>query len=72
MDCRFKVVGEITRQYSRFNAVVTQLKVRLQLPLDEENPVSRYLASVNELFEHALLGVSDSEMVGITIQNGAI
>ena len=47
----------------------TQLTVRLQPPLDEENPVSNFLDSVNDLIEHALQGVSDSDMVGITIQN---
>jgi len=36
---------------------------------DEENPVSHFLSSLNDLFEHALQGVSDSDMVGITIQN---
>jgi hypothetical protein len=69
MDTRFKIEGEITRQYRRFNAVGTQLTVRLLAPSDEENPVSHFLASVNDLFQHALQGVSDSDMVGITIQN---
>ena len=65
MERRFKIEGEITRQYRRFNAVGTQLTVRLQIRPDEENPVSHFLASVNDLFEHALQGVSDSDMVGI-------
>jgi hypothetical protein len=69
MDRRFKIEGENTRQYKRFNAMGTQLTVRLQPPLDEENPVSHFLTSVNALFEHALQSMSDSDMVGITIQN---
>ena len=69
MDTRFKIEGEITRQYRRFNATGTQLTVRLLPPPDEENPVSYFLASVNDLFQHALRGVSDGDMVGITIQN---
>ena len=69
MDRRFKIETKITTQYRRFNAVGTQLTVRLQPSPDEENPVSHFLASVNDLFEHALQGVSDSDMVGITIQN---
>ena len=69
MDRRFKIEGEITRHYKRFNAMGTQLTVRLQPPLDEENPVSHFLDSVNDLNEHALQGVSDSDMFGITIQN---
>jgi len=69
MDTRFKIEVEITRQYRRFNDVGTQLTVRLLPPPNEENPVSHFLASVNDLFQHALQGVSDSDMVGITIQN---
>ena len=69
MDTRFKIEGEITRQYRRFNAVGTQLTVRLLPPPDEENPVSHFLASENDLFQHALQGVSDSDMLGIIIQN---
>ena len=69
MDRRFKIEGEITRQYRRFNAVGTQLTVRLKHPLDKENPVSHFLTSVNNLFENALQGDSESDMVGITIQN---
>jgi len=69
MDTRFKIEGEISRQYRRFNATGTQLTMRLLPPPDEENPVSHFLASANDLFQHALQGVSDSDMVGITIQN---
>ena len=69
MDRRFKIEGEITRQYRRFNAVGTQLTVRMLPPLDDTDPVNHFLASVNDLFEHALQNVSDSHMVGITIQN---
>ena len=69
MDRRLKIEGEIIRQYRRFNDVGTKLTVRLLPPLDEENPVSHFLDSVNDLFKHALQGVSDSDMVGITIQN---
>ena len=46
--------------------------MRLLPPPPEDNttdPVSHFLASVNDLFEHALQGVSDSDMVGITIRN---
>ena len=69
MDRRFEIEGEITRQYRRFNAVGTQLTVRLQPTPDGENPVSHFLASVNDLVEHALQGVSDSDMLGVKIQN---
>ena len=72
MDTRFKIEGEIIRRYRRFNAVGTQLTVRLLPPPrveEEENPVSHFLASMNDMFQHALRGVSDRDMVGITIQN---
>ena len=46
-----------------------QLTVRLLPPGDNSDPAGHFLASVNELFEYALQDVSDSDMVGITIQN---
>jgi len=49
--------------------MVTQLVVRLLPPSDARDPVSHFLASLNELFRHALQNLSDSNMVGITIQN---
>jgi len=33
------------------------------------NPVAHFLANVNDLIEHALHDVEDSDMVGMTIQN---
>jgi len=38
-------------------------------PSDNSDPVAHFLASVNDLFEHRLRDVDDSDMVGITIQN---
>ena len=58
-----------TRQYRRFNAEGRQLTVRLNPPSDDGDPVSHFLASVNDLFDHALCDVDDSDMVGIAIQN---
>ena len=43
--------------------------MRLLPPAGNSDPVGHFLASVNELFEYALQDVSDSDMVGITIQN---
>jgi hypothetical protein len=65
---RFTIEEEINRQYRRFNAVGTQLTVRL-LPSVDSNPMSHFLASVSDLFEHALQNCDDSDMVGITISN---
>ena len=58
-----------TRQYRRYNDVGRQLTVRLIPPSDNTNPVAHFLASVNDLFEHALRDVDDSDIVGIRIQN---
>jgi len=69
MACRFEIDDPIRRQYKRYNAVGTQLPVRLLPPADNSDPVGNFLASVNELFEYALQDVSDGDTVGITIQN---
>jgi len=68
---RFTIEEEQTRQYKRFNAQGTQLTVRLLPPPEGEdpNPMSHFLNSVTELFEHALRDLEDSDMVGITISN---
>jgi len=71
MASRFELDDTIRRQYRRYNTVGTQLTVRLLPPTDNSDPVGYFLASVNELFEYALQDVSDSDMVGITIQNRA-
>jgi len=68
---RFTIEEEQSRQYRRFNARGTQLTVRLiTLPEGEDpNPMSHFLDSVTELFQHALRDLEDSDMVGITISN---
>ena len=43
--------------------------MRLIPPSDNSNPVAHFLASVNDLFEHTLRDVDDSDMLGITIKN---
>jgi hypothetical protein len=64
---RFTIDGEINRQYRRFNAVETQLTVRLLPPSEgeESNPTSHFLANVSDLFEYALQNCEDSDMAGI-------
>ena len=69
MARRLEIDDTISRQYRRYNAVGTQLTVRLLPPADNSDPVGHFLASVNELFEYALQDVSDGDMLGITIQN---
>jgi hypothetical protein len=65
----FTIDDEINREYRRFNTVGTQLTVRLLPPSDATDPVTHFLASVNDLFEYALRDCDDSDMVGITIRN---
>jgi len=69
MARRFEIKDTITRQYRRFSATGWQLVVRLLTPYDYTDPVSHFLASQNDLFRHALQNLSESDMVGITIQN---
>jgi len=69
MARRFEIDDMIRRQYRRYNAVGTQLTVRLLPPADNSDPGGNFIASVNEIFEYALQDVSDGDMVWITIQN---
>jgi len=69
MARRFEIEDTITRRYSRFNAIGTQLIVRRVPPSNARDPLSHFLASLNYLFEHALQNLSYSDMVGITTQN---
>jgi len=69
MARRFEIVDANTRHYRWYNAVGRQLTVRLIPPSDSTNPVTHFLASVNNLIEHALSDVGYGDMVGMTIQN---
>ena len=48
---------------------VTQLVARILPHSDAIDPVNQFLASLSDLFRHALHNLSESDMVGITIQN---
>ena len=69
MARRFEIDDTITKQYRRVNAEGKQITVRLLPPSTNVDPVTNFLASVNDLFEHVLQNVNDSDMVGITIHN---
>ena len=71
MDRTFTIIDEITREYRRFNTVGTKFTVRLLPPLqgDESDPVSYFMASVNNLCEHVFRNCNDSDMLGISIRN---
>ena len=69
MARRFEIMDTNTRRYRRYNAVGRQLTVRLIPPSNNSDPVAHFLASVNDLFEHVLRDVDDSDMVGMIIQN---
>jgi hypothetical protein len=65
MAHRFEFVREIRRDYRRFRKVGNHLTVRLNPPSDLDlNPIDHFLACINDLFEHMLHDVQDSEMVG--------
>jgi len=68
---RFTINNETNRQYRRFNAVGTELIVRLLPPAvgDDSDAITHFLPRVNYQFEYALRNVYDSDMVGITIRN---
>ena len=67
----FEILDEKTRVYRRFNTRGTQWKVRLnpspEISLPE--PVSHFVDSVNNMFDHVLENVDDNDMVGIIIHN---
>ena len=67
---RFTIDSETDRQYSRFNARGTELRVRLLPPAvgDNQDAITHFQASVNDLFDYALRNV-DSDTVGVTIHN---
>ena len=47
----------------------THLVVRLLPPYDTTDPVSHFLATLNNLFPHKFKNLSECDMVGITLQN---
>jgi hypothetical protein len=68
---RFTIDSETNRQYSRINAVGTELTVRLLPPAvgDDSDAITPFQASVNDLFDYVLRSVNASDMVGLTIHN---
>ena len=63
MAHRFEIVREIRRQFRRFNTTGTQLTVRLQPPTTPDaNPIEHFIASVNDMFEHAFQDVGEGDM----------
>jgi hypothetical protein len=69
MARRFVIDDILRRQYRRFNVIRTQFTVRLLPPSNNNDPVGHFLASVNDLFEHALRDVAATDMAVMTIQN---
>jgi hypothetical protein len=54
MSQRYTVNAEINRQYSRLNAIGTQLSVRLLPSPPDSYPVTHFLDIISDLFEYAL------------------
>ena len=67
----FEILEVQTREYRRFNKRGTQWKVRLNPPPETPltDPVTQFVGSVKNLFDHVLENVGDANMVGITIHN---
>jgi len=68
MARRFDILDRNTRQFRRYNAVERKTTARLIPPSDNSDHVTHFLASVNDLFEHVLFEIGDSDLVGITIR----
>ena len=66
---KFEIIGEQTREYRRFNARGTQWKFPLNPPPNSSDPITHFVASVNELLNHLLENVDDGDMVEIAIRN---
>jgi hypothetical protein len=76
----FEILNERRKEYRLFNATGTQLTVRLKPPptdSDSEssstpfNPITHFMASLDELFDYALQNLEDNDKVGISIRNEA-
>jgi hypothetical protein len=68
----WEILDEVSREYRRFNARGTQLKVRLLPPPDDEcniDPITHFETCVNALFDYALKNIEDADMVGLSIVN---
>ena len=67
----FEILEVKTREYSRFNKLSKQWKVRLN-PFPEtplQDPLTHFVDSVNNFLDHVLENVVDADIVGITIHN---
>ena len=67
MSKPFEILEVQTREYRGFNTCGTRRNVGLNLPLPD--PVTHFVDSVSNLFDHVLEVVGDADMVGITIHN---
>jgi hypothetical protein len=63
-------VREKRRDYRRFGTVGTQFTVRLNPPSDLDlNPIDHFLDRIDDVFNHVLQDVQDSDMEGVAIRN---
>jgi hypothetical protein len=82
MSRRFTILNDSRRHYSRFNADVRQLRVRLEPTAsgsgddddddnnnNNNNPAQQFASSMDELFDYALRDLNAGDMVGISIHN---
>ena len=71
MASQYEALDEVTRQYRRFRAQGTQIKVRLNPPPADSNidPITHFETCMNALIKYALRHVSDEDLVGLAIHN---
>jgi len=66
MTRRYEKMDRNTRQYRWYNVLERQITLRLKHPSCNTNTVAHFPGSRNDLIEHALRDIDDSDMVGMT------
>ena len=66
---KFEIIGEQMREYRLFNTRGTRRNFRLNPPPISAVPVTNFVASANDMFDHLLENLDDGNMVIITISN---
>jgi hypothetical protein len=71
MSQSFEIISQERGEYRDFNNVGTQLTMSLNPTTDPAtaNSLDHFAASMSDVFEHALQGAVDGDMVGVAIRN---
>jgi hypothetical protein len=72
MSRHFTVLSEVDRHYTRFNAYMRELTVRVMSPVLESagarDPTRYFANSVKALFKYTVRDLDPSDVVGISIR----